>query len=106
MEKGYYKNGDYEKLREIFKVLNGFSYLIVDDISNKGKFEEYGIRPSLLVEAGLRDIGLIEDEKDEGLESFKRYYMNDAKKVAKLKGTYNEESSKYYDGKEFIIFNY
>lgn len=104
--KEYYKNGDYEKIREIFKVLNGFSYIIVDDISNKSKFEEYGIRPSLLVEIGLRNIGLIEDEKDEGIESFKKYYMNDAKKVAKLKGTYNEESSKYYDGKEFIIFNY
>lgn len=104
--KEYYRNGDYEKLRNLFKVLNGFSILIIDDIANKDKFEEYGVRPSLLVEEGLHNIGLIEEEKDEGSGSFKRYYMDDARRVAKLKGTYNEESKKYYDGKEFMILNH
>ena len=104
--KEYYRNGDYEKLRDLFKVLNGFSILIIDDIANKGKFEEYGIRPSFLVEEGLQKIGLIEEEKDEVLGPFKRYYMDDARRVAQLKGTYNEESKKYYDGKEFMILNH
>ena len=32
--------------------------------------------------------------------------MDDARRVAQLKGTYNEESKKYYDGKEFMILNH
>lgn len=104
--KEYYKNGDYEKLKDIFRILNGFSYIVVDDIANKDRFDEYGIRPSLLIEEEMRKIGLIEDEKDEGSESFKKYFMDDARRVAKIKGTYNQESKKYYDGKEFIILNY
>lgn len=100
--KEYYKNGDYQKLKDLFRVLNGFSYIVVDEIKNKNKFEEYGVRPSLLVEAGLQKIGII-NEND---YLFKRYYINDAKRVAKIKGTYNKESKKYYDGKEWVILTY
>lgn len=105
--KEYYKNGNYEKIRRIFKVLNGFSVLIFDDIVNKNNFETYGVRPSYIVEEKMKDLGLIEKDKyDEDSESFKKYYIDDARKVAKIKGTYNQESKKYYNGEKWLMLNY
>lgn len=104
--KEYYKNGDYEKLRELFKALNGFSVTVFDSIVDKNKIDTYGIRPSNLLDEVLKNMGLLNNDDYNGYsKDFKKYYMDDAKRVAKLKGTYNEESKKYYDGKSFLLLN-